>query len=314
MFKKNLLAIILWGALYATNCSAATSPVIIVSIKPFYNICAKIMVSVGKPQLLLTQNASPHDYQLKPSDAKLINSADLIIWAGPELESYLQKPIHSLATNDLNLSQVPGLKLLPVRTSTNWEEHEHNDTHDHHHHDHNHSHANMSYDPHFWLSPNNAIIIANAIAQHLGKIDPTHAKVYLDNAKAFAHELKQNVNSWRQQLDPYKNNPYIVGHDAYQYFNNFFGLDGVGSITLNPEIPPSVHRIQQIQQLLINEKVVCIFSEPQFNYKIIDTLIKGTKVHKGQLDPLGQDSDLGPNGYIVLMDNLVNGFITCNKQ
>lgn len=270
------------------------------------------MESVGEPKLLLTSNASPHDYQLKPSDAKFIDSSDLIIWAGPELEGYLQKPIQSLANHDLNLSQLPGLTLLPIRTSTNWEQHTHEHSHANCNHDH-HSH-DANFDPHFWLDPNNATVIAHAIAKRLGEIDPTNAKVYVKNAQAFVKQLKLNADMWRQQLAPYRNNPYIVSHDAYQYFNKYFDLDGVGAITLNPEIPPSMHRIQQIQNLLLNEKVVCVFSEPQFNYKIIETLIKGTNVHRGQLDPLGQDTDLGPNGYNALMDNLVHGFITCNKQ
>lgn len=310
MSRNQLLSvIILWAALYATNCFAASSPVIMVSIKPFYNICAKVMQSVGRPHLLLTNNASPHDYQLKPSDAKLIDSSDLIIWGGPELEGYLQKPISSLANHHLNLAQLSGLTLLPMRTSTNWEA-----CNAHNHANCQHNHAHTTYDPHFWLDPNNAMVIANAIAKRLAELDPAHAKIYLKNAQEFAKQLQVDVAVWRKQLAPYKNKPYIVSHDAYQYFNKYFGLDGVGAISLHPEIPPSMQRMQQIQHLLITEKVTCIFSEPQFNSKTIDTLIKGTAVHKGQLDPLGQDADLGPNGYIVLLDNLVDGIITCNKQ
>lgn len=314
MIKRNTLlsVIMLWTALYATNCFASSSPVIMVSIKPFYNICAKVMQSVGKPHLLLANNASPHDYQLKPSDAKMIDSADLIIWGGPELEGYLQKPVSSLANHDLNLAKVPGLKLLPMRTDTNWEQHSHD--HDHDHGQCNHSHAHMVDDPHFWLDPNNAIVIAKAIAKRLAEIDPANAKTYFKNVGEFAKQLKIEEGSWHRKLAPYKDKPYIASHDAYQYFNKHFGLDGVGAISLHPEIPPSIQRVQQIHQLLVAEKITCIFSEPQFNYKIIDTLIKGTNVHKGQLDPLGQDANLGPNGYIVLMENLVDSFVTCNKQ
>lgn len=317
MIKRNTLLslIMLWAALYATNCFASSSPpVIMVSIKPFYNICAKVMQSVGKPHLLLTNNASPHDYQLKPSDAKMIDSSDLIIWGGPELEGYLQKPVSSLANHDLNLAQLPGLVLLPMRTSTNWEQHSHEHEHSHDHTHHHDSHAHMVNDPHFWLDPNNAIVIANAIAARLAELDPTNAKTYFNNAKEFARQLKVDTIDWRKQLAPYKDKPYIASHDAYQYFNKYFGLDGAGAVTLHPEIPPSIQRIKQIQELLITEKVTCIFSEPQFNYKIINTLIKGTTVHQGQLDPLGQDADLGTNGYMVLMNNLVNSFVTCNKQ
>jgi zinc transport system substrate-binding protein len=308
MIRLLRLATLLCIVWYTTNCLAASSsPVIMVSIKPFYNICAVVMQSVGTPHLLLTKNASPHDYQLKPSDAKLIQSSDFVIWGGPELEGYLQKPVSSLANRNLNLATVPGLTLLPMRTSNNWE------SHCHHNCEHDHSHEHLVNDPHFWLDPDNAIIIANAIAKNLAELDPLHAKIYFSNAQKFAKEVKEQEIIWNKQLTPYRNKPYIASHDAYQYFNKAFNLDGAGAISLHPEIPPSIQRIQQIQKLLAAEQVTCIFSEPQFNDKIINTLIKGTKIHKGQLDPLGQDADLGPNGYFILIDNLVNNFVTCNK-
>lgn len=273
------------------------------------------MQSVGTPKLLLTKNASPHDYQLKPSDAKLIDSYDLIVWGGPELEGYLQKPISSLANRNLDLSTVPGLTLLPIRVSNNWEPHTHDHHHNHNHdHSHDHSHDHIGNDPHFWLDPDNAIIMATAIADRLAEIDPEHAQIYKANATEFSKEINKDKLLWKKHLAAYKSKPYIVSHDAYQYFNKYFALDGVGAISLHPEIPPSVQRIQQIQALLKAEKVSCIFSEPQFNYKIIDSLIAGTKVHKGQLDPLGQDKDIGPQGYFVLMDDLVQNFVTCNKS
>ncbi len=300
-------------ALYATQAAASSAPKIIVSIKPFYNICANVMQLVGTPELLLAGNASPHDYQLKPSDVKLIESADLVIWGGPELEGYLAKSISTLANKkQLDLAAIPGLTLLSIRTSNNWEPDEHDHSHADHHHDHNHAH-NVN-DPHFWLDPENAIIVATVIADQLSEIDPEHKNIYQQNARDFSKQINADKKKWRKELAPYKHSPYIVSHDAYQYFNKFFGLDGVGSITLHPEIPPSIARVQQIHNMLENEHVSCIFSEPQFNYKVIDTLIAGTKVHKGQLDPLGQDKDLGPNGYFMLINNLVHNFVQCNKQ
>jgi zinc transport system substrate-binding protein len=279
-----------------------------VSIKPFYNLCTKVMQSVGEPILLLKQNASPHDYQLKPSDVKLIESSDLIVWGGPELETYLQKPIANTTKNkSLNLATIPGLSLLPMRTSTNWEaEHDHA-------HEHGHEHSHDVNDPHFWLDPDNAIVMVKAIAARLSEIDPLHAKIYAHNAADFIKQLQKREPIWKKQLKSMDNKAFIVFHDAYQYLDHYFGLNGVGSITLNPEIPPSVQRIQQIQQLLRTQKVACIFSEPQFNYKIIDTLVNGLNIYTGKLDPLGQDTDIGPNGYFILIDNMVKSFDSCGN-
>jgi zinc transport system substrate-binding protein len=297
--------LLLLSFLYSNVAHAVDSPNIMVSIKPFYNLCARVMQSVGTPQLLLRNNASPHDYQLKPSEVALLEQADLIIWGGPELETFLQKTIANLPeAKNLELAKIEKLKLLPLRSNTNWE----SDAHEHC------CGQHGIYDQHFWLNPENAIVIANAIAAKLSSIDPSHAKLYKKNANEFAKELRQQVQQWRKQLQPMQHKPFIVFHDAYQYFDNYFALDGVGSITLSPEIPPSAQRIQQIETLLKQEKVVCIFSEPQFNSKIITTLSEDLHIYHGKLDPLGQEKDLGPNGYIVLLNDLAAEFSVCSSH
>lgn len=314
MYLFRLMA--LTGVLFCTflmpsHVLAADYPTIMVTIKPFYNLCAKIMQNVGEPKLLINGNGSPHDYQLKPSDAKLINESDLVIWGGPGIDGYIAKSLDNFGdskeSRSLDLSTVANLNLLPMRSSTNWE-HEHHD-HSGHSHDHSHDH----FDAHFWLSPDNAKIIAQAIAERLSDIDPAHAKTYLRNAKDLEAELLRKEKVWNKQLAAYHGVPYLVFHDAYQYFNEYFGLDGVGAISIHPEIPPSAQRIEQIQTLLQEEKVRCIFSEPQFNYKIIDSLTDNLHVYKGVLDPLGQDKDMGPDGYLVLLDKLVDSFVLCGK-
>lgn len=279
------------------------APTIMVTLKPFYNITYYIMQNVGMPQLLLKNNASPHDYHLRPSDAKLISDADLIIWGGVNLEPYMQKPIESMAKANLDLSKTPGLKLLPQRCNQDWA------------HDHNHEHQHdANYDPHYWLDPDNAIIIASNIADKLAEIDKAHADIYHRNAKNFAAQLRTKEKTWQTKLLPYQDDPYIVGHDAFQYFNEYFDLDGVGSITLNPELPPSAKHIQELQAMMHSKQITCIFGEPQFNYKIINTLLVGTNTNFGILDPLGQDQDTGAKGYFILLDNIVNNFVQCSKN
>lgn len=318
--RKSILAYLLViSSCYFNTAYATDHPTIMVSIKPFYNICARVMQSVGTPELLLHNNASPHDYQLKPSDIKLLDAANLVIWGGPELEGYLKKPIENIRpTKDMNLAKIPGLKLLSLRTSTNWEDHEHcshghKDCNHNHDHDHAGSHdAQQKFsDAHFWLNPDNAVKIANAIAKRLSSIDPIHARIYKKNAADFAREINTKKMQWQKQLKPMHNKPFIVFHDAYQYFEKSFNLNGAGSITLNPEVPPSVQRIKQIQNLLTEEQVKCIFIEPQFNSKIIDAVTNGLPVYQGTLDPLGREEDIGAQGYIILLDNLTQNFVAC---
>jgi len=221
-------------ALCSLGSFAADHPLIMVSIKPFYNITANVMRNVGTPELLI-KFASPHDYTLKPSEAQLISDADLVVWAGPNLDAYLTKPIQSLANKDLNLEEIPGLNLLPIRDC---------------HAPCMHGHSHSDTDPHFWLDPENAIIIATAIAEELAEIDPKNAETYRNNSKDFAKQIRSKELIWKETLQPYQMKPYVVSHDAFQYFNYYFKLDEVTAISLNPEVPPSVKRVQEIQEML----------------------------------------------------------------
>lgn len=264
------------------------------------------MNGLGKPRLLLQQNASPHDYQLKPSEVTAIMSSDLIIWGGPDLETFLQKPILNLgAEKNLNLASVSGLKLLTLRSGVNWET-----EHDHEHHDHHHG----NFDQHYWLDTDNSIIIIKAIAAKLSNIDPNNANIYNKNVDDYIQQLQAKKIVWRQQLSQVSGCSFVVFHDAYQYFAKEFALKEMGAISLNPEIPPSAQRMQQIQNLLQKEQIQCIFSEPQFNNKIILTLTDKTNIYHGMLDPLGQDQHLGVDGYLLLIDNLVQSFIKCKAK
>lgn len=293
--------------------AAATNPQVVVSIPPFYALVSSIMQGVGTPTLLLQAGASPHHYSLKPSEAKLLYNADIIFWAGPELESFLTKVLNN--TQNLKpkaravaLVNTPGLTLLPIRTSAAFEPHVHSD-HDHEHHTHvqDTNHPDM----HFWLDPINAKMLVDYIAKTLSTADPKHATQYQHNARITKQTLDEVNQHIQTQVQSVQKIPFIVFHDAYQYFEHRYGLKGVGAISLNPEIPPSAKRLKQIQEIIKNTHAVCVFREPQFQSKIIDTIIQGTHVQVGELDPLGQATHQGLQDYVALLENLATAFQRC---
>ena len=276
---------------------------VVSSIKPFYNITTFITQSINiQHTLLIKNNASPHDFSLKPSDVTLLNQADLIIWSGENLETALIKLLQTekYKPNILQLDKIANLKILPFRS-------EHTCSHNHQPHVHNHNNA----DPHFWLDPDNAKLIAMAIAQRLSKIDPINQAQYNLNLHNFNIKLDQLVLNLNNKLQPIQHKPFIVFHDGYQYFENYFNLHSVGFVTIDPHVPASVKKIIAVQKHITKHKAVCIFSEPQFKPKVIHTIVANSNIKTGELDPLGDDASLGINGYFLLLENLSDSILRC---
>lgn len=299
--------------LLCSNFSHATHtlPNVVVSIPPLHALVAAVMENVGTPTLLLKPGTSPHNYSLKPSEVQLLYTADVIFWAGPNLESFLTKILDNTknlktSIRTIPLVEAPGLLLLPIRANAVFEPH----THCNHAHVHDHNQVDM----HFWLDPMNAKILVNYISETLSTSDPIHKKKYQENAEKTKQSLDILDARIQNQLKALQKMPYIVFHDAYQYFEHRYGLNGVGAITINPEIPPSAKRLKTIQNIIKNTHATCVFSEPQFQSKIIKMITQGTNVNTGQLDPLGTKNKQGFNNYIFLLDNLSGAFNQCYAQ
>ena len=327
----------------AANHAAQAAPKVATSIAPVYSITAAIMKDVGTPSLLIDQATSPHAAKLRPSDAKALQEADLVIWIGEHLTPSLEKPIETLPAKAeiLTLGELDGLTELDVRTGGNWEKHVHDhdehhdhealdhddhdheahndhdhDDHDHEaHNDHDHedhdAHDHGGHDPHVWLDPQNGLTMARAITASLSAMDAENAAKYKANEKAFEEKLNAATDSIKAELAKIKGKPYIVFHDAYHYYENRFGISAVGSVMLQPGVAPGVARVREIRSKLKDLHVVCIMAEPQFSDKILSTLIEGTDTKIGQLDPLGTNLDLGPDLYVELMQYNADKLYEC---
>jgi len=300
--------ILLFICLGATATVQGKTPNVLVSIKPIHSLVSGVMQGVDTPELLLTSEQSPHSYSLRPSDVRKLNTADLIFWVGEELETPLT---HTLAANAsqaevVELMKLPEIERLSVRHSGVWEKQDHSNEHEetaeHHHH---------SYDPHIWLSPPNAGRIVSLAQKKLGEIDPQHAQAYRENADSMLQRLQDLDRKIRQQALEIRAFPYIVFHDAYHYFEHHYQLNGVGSVTFSPERTPGIKRIHELRKKLVDSGAVCIFSEPQFEPKLVRTIIEGRSVRTGVLDPMGSGLKPGPELYFELMQNLADSFAQC---
>ncbi len=141
----------------------------LVTIKPIHSLVAAVMKGVGTPELLIQGAQSEHSYALKPSDAEKIGRARIVFEVGPDLETYLVRPLATLAprADIVVLERAPGVHLLPARRGGLWEDGSDPD--------------DGPTDPHIWLDPENGIAMTKAIAASLIKADPSHADLYAAN-------------------------------------------------------------------------------------------------------------------------------------
>jgi zinc transport system substrate-binding protein len=311
---------------------AAAAPKVVASIKPVHSLVAAVMQGVGEPDIIVDGAASPHTFALKPSTARVLAGADLVFWVGPELEAFLEKPIETLGekAEAVELSQAHDLTLLPVREGGDFDEHDHGDEgHDHaaeaakaagqgtkdakagHDHGHDHGHEHGAFDAHLWLDPANARAMVHEIEEHLIEADPANAATYKANAEALAARLTALEEELKKELEPVKGKPFIVFHDAYQYFEKRFGIQAAGSITLSPEVMPGAERVSELRGKITGLKAGCVFSEPQFEPKLVGMLIEGTSVGTGVLDPLGASLPNGPGLYEQLLRDMAGSLKGC---
>ena len=316
--KRPLLALAV--LLLGTASALAEVPKVVATIKPIHALVAAVMGDLGQPTLIVKGAASPHTYSLKPSEAGAIEAADIVFWTGHGLEVFLEDSLETLApaAAKVELSEAPGIELLPVREGGMFEGHEHEgeddhaeDGHDHEGQDHEgHAHEG-EMDMHVFLDPENAKAMVAQIADTLSAADPENAATYAANAASQTAALDQLAADLSAKLDPVKAEPVVVFHDAYQYFAKRFGLNVVGSITVSPESMPGADRISEVREKLKTLATSCVFAEPQFDPRIVDVLIEGTPAGKGVLDPEGANLTEGPGLYADLLHSLADGLVAC---
>ncbi len=308
MKNKSLLwLVLLYGCVFAGPVEGAQqpSPQVVVSIKPIHALVAALMQGVGEPQLLI-RGGSPHGYVLRPSEARALSRADLIIWIGHSLESFLKKPLTTLGQNarQLELVEVLRPQLLTVREQGSWDRHKDDG--------HKQKHAgNGELNPHLWLDPLLAKQVVAQVAVALVEIDPAHQPQYQKNARQLGARLDSLHARLKAQLAAVKDVPYVVFHDAYQYFEAAYELNAVGSISIDPERQPGAKRILEMRRKITSLKARCVFSEPQFEPRLLATLIEGSDARTGILDPLGAELTAGPESYFLLMNRLAENLLSC---
>ena len=310
---------------------------VVTSIKPIHSLVSYIMDGVGSPDLIVDGYNSPHGFSLKPSHAKMLQEADIVIYVGEGVEEFLEKPLESIANNAVKfelLSQ-SGIKKLKFRERNIFEGHDDHDDHGHDkkakkddhddHDDHDHDkkakkdddhddhghddHGHGEFDPHIWLDPMNAKIIVKKVTNQLSKLDKENSSVYKSNSKKALKEIDQLIKEVKSDIN--KDAKVVVFHDAYQYFEKRFKVNIIGALTVNTDVLPGAEQLAEIREVIEHEKVTCVLSEPQFNPDIVETIAKDTNINMGVLDPLGATLDKGKTLYFELISNISSSLKNC---
>jgi zinc transport system substrate-binding protein len=292
------------GSLLIAAGAADADVQVAVSIKPIHSLVAAVMKGIGEPALIVQGAGSPHTYSLKPSQAIKIENAQVIFWVGPELETFLEKPLKTIGANAKIVALVdsPGLvTLMPREGGTFDQGTEEGEV----------EHPHTGVDPHLWLDPENAKAIVGAIAETLSVANPENAAHYRANADAELSRLQTLEDDIGAILAPVKGQHFIVFHDAYQYFEHRFGLEASGSVTVSPDMMPGAIRLKDIKSKIAELGAVCVFAEPEFEPKLVSTVIEGSAAKSGVLDPLGANLEEGPDLYAELMRNMANSLRDC---
>mgnify|MGYP005641350901 FL=1 len=327
------------------NVFATETTGVISTIQPINSLVSAIIGNTGKSITIIPSEQSPHDFKLKPSDVKVLQNGNIIFYVSNHLESSITKVLKNLPKNIklINLMEESGVNHLAIRDNDAWERHDHHghddhDVHDKHgkkhddhddhdkhgkkhddHDDHDkhekkhddHDDHEKEDDVHVWLSPDNAIKIVQKVNKVLSLYFPENSKIYNDNTTKFIDKIRNLKMELVKELSPIKNKPYIVFHDAYQYFEKTFELNAVGSVALEGDIASSPKQISIIKDKIVKSKASCVFQEPQFDSKLVKIVVEGTDAKIGTIDPLGVNVSENKDFYLQLLTNMTKSLKEC---
>lgn len=243
------------------------------TIFPLYDIAQNIAGDKLEVINLLPAGASPHTFELTPSDIKDLQNTRVVFAIGQGLDAWTENITDSV--NNVEIYTVEnGITLKPFGS-----EQAHEPEEDHHEHG--------DYDPHYWLSTVNAKTIAKNIGDKLVEIDPDNKNFYQQNLSDYHRELDQVKNDAAEILNGLNSKELIVFHESWNYFAEEFNLEIVGTFTPTPGQEPTVQYLKELQDTALEHNAKAVFSEPQLSAESIEPFVKDLGLKLYVLDPIG---------------------------
>lgn len=277
---------------------------VLTSIKPLQLIAAAVQDGVAVPEVLLPPGASPHNYALRPSDVRRVQEVDLLYWIGPDMETFLPRVLAGRTKASVPVQSLPGMHLRHFTANSDHHDDGDDDEHDH-------DHRPGSVDAHLWLSSVNARVIAAKMAADLSKADPANAERYTSNLEAFDARLDALDTKIKQRVAGITDKKYFVFHEAFDYFEEAYGLKHAGVFAVSSEVQPGAQHVAAMRARLKEYGKTCVFSEPPLRPKLADTLSAGLPVKLAELDGLGGYTPATAHGYEQLLSKLADDLTGC---
>src|SRR5690554_1480828 len=315
MNRPRFRAMVLISILSLAYCTTALAQArVVASIKPLQMIAGAITDGVRAPELLIPPHQSYHHFVLRPSTVRSLQRADLVIWVGPQLETYLSDRIAQSDPSSQQVLQVMGLPGLRVHSAQGGSDApdskaivaDHEGDHQHHNHG--------TIDPHVWLDTHNAGLIAAALTTELSRIDPAHASAYQANLERFSDALDTLRADVATRISMPADGRYAVYHNAFQYFEQEFGLQHALVFVESEELQPSVRHMLAIRGAIDAAPLLCLMEDVTVQPATVRTLLGKHDVLRVQADTTGRDLDSGTTSYLRLIGGVADAFRQCFGQ
>jgi zinc transport system substrate-binding protein len=287
----------------AVHSSAQAAVHVVSTIRPLAMIAKAVVGDNATVDVLIEAQDDAHHYTLSPSDRLAIERADLLLWVGPEFEVYLTTMMQRLDEASLITAMtLPDMTLHPLDAQT--------------------------IDPHIWLDPHNARVIAEALVAAISQQDPANSDYYASNLQDFIAELEQAERTIVQDLAGMPETAIAVYHNAYQYLEQRFGLTHAIALVDNPEVAPGIQQVLRVQNSIRDIQPACVLLDPEHSPALVETLMGDSTALRLQIDVLGYDQQAAVStavddassasadaaSYIALLRTIVSGYLQCAGQ
>ncbi|HEY0962433.1 MAG TPA: metal ABC transporter substrate-binding protein [Pseudomonadales bacterium] len=222
------------------------TPSIAVTIKPLQLIAAAVTEGVAMPDVVWAQGQDPHHVSLRPSERRLLGSADLVLWTGPMLERPLANLVNDLDAPVITVQELRGLTLIDVDGQP---------------------------DPHVWVDTGNARTIAAALASSLAELDPANATRYESNRAKFEMELDALDAELQRDFAGREQAPWSVYHHALRYLERALGLQAPVTLADSENNAPGLRTAVRVREQLRQQDITCMLAEPGVNHDEVQTML-----------------------------------------
>lgn len=240
---------------------------VVTTLPSFASIAEKIGGELVTVSSVAGAQFNPHFIEARPSDVLRLKRADLFIhggldleaWRGPLVDAAARAEIRRGGVRELDLSRGISLLNVPQQAVSRSE----GDIH-------------LYGNPHYWMSPENAAIMARSIAEKLIELDAEHAARYRENLAAFLQELNVKIESWKSSAKDLRGKEVIGYHDEWIYLMTFLGMRMDRFLEPKPGIPPAPRQLIELEEYIKQHRIPAIIQPTYYSKDAAESLHRST--------------------------------------